>query len=134
MEILLMRASCSLALLLAGLFAAGCSKQGEAKFTPTEARAKQALEKALDAWKGGQPKPGTLKLDAVGVEVVDGIWTSGEKLSGYQIVGEEAGEGPRFFTVKLTLGKGERTVKYAVLGIDPLWVYSEADYKKLGGG
>lgn len=117
------------------LFAAGCSQPTAAKFVPPEAKARQALEKALDTWKGGQPKPGTLKLDAVGVEVVDSIWSSGEKLSGYQVLSEEGGNGgPRLFNVKLTLGKGERTVKYAVLGIDPLWVYSEADYKKVGGG
>lgn len=121
-------------LLVSVPFASGCTKPTEAKFVPTEARAKQALEKALDAWKAGQPKPGTLKLDTVGVEVVDSIWSAGDKLSAYQIVSEEGGEGPRFFHVKLTLSKGERAVKYAVLGIDPLWVYSEADYKKVGGG
>jgi hypothetical protein len=133
MEMLRMRATMFVCLLL---LAAGCAKPTPAKFVPTEARARQALEKALDAWKGGQAKPGSLKLDAVGVEVVDSIWSAGEKLSGYQIVSEEAseGQGPRFFNVKLTLGTGEKSVKYAVLGIDPLWVYSEADYKKVGGG
>jgi hypothetical protein len=117
----------------AGLAAAGCSKPGPEKFYPTEARARQALETALTAWKEGQPKPANLSVGKVGVAVVDPAWTSGQKLSTFEIVSEEPGQGPRYFTVKLTLTKGPQTVKYVVLGNDPLWVYTEAEYNKLSG-
>ena len=46
---------------------------------------------------------------------------------------ESGGTGPRVYAVKLKTPKGEQTVKYYVVGIDPLWVYSEPDYKKLTG-
>ncbi len=119
--------------LLVALAAAGCSGHGPGKFIPAEARARQALETALTAWKNGQDKPGNLRLDKVGVEVVDPAWSSGQKLSAFEIVSEDPGEGPRYFTVKLTLAKGQRTLKYVVLGNDPLWVYTEAEFKKLSG-
>src|SRR5262245_41809970 len=101
---------------LAAALPAGCSKRGEEQFIPAEATARQALEVALGAWKGGQARPGKLSLGKVGVEVVDPAWQAGQKLLNYQITSEEPGNGPRWFTVKLSLDKGERTVKYVVLG------------------
>src|SRR5262249_62349763 len=112
---------------------AGCPNSGEQKFIPSEATARQALETAMNAWKGGQAKPGKLSMGSVGVQVVDSAWDSGQKLSDFEIVSEESGDGPRWFTVKLTLARGTQTVKYVVLGKDPVWVYGEADYKKLSG-
>ena len=112
---------------------AGCSRRGEEQFIPPEATARQALETALKAWQGGQEKPGKLSLGKVGIEVVDPAWQSGQKLGGYRITSEERGEGPPRFTVQLSLPKGEQTVKYVVLGKDPLWVYTEAEYRKLSG-
>jgi hypothetical protein len=120
-------------LLALGAALAGCSKPGEEQFIPPEATARQALETALNAWKEGQAKPGQLSLGTAKIEVLDTVWKSGQKLSAYKIVAEESANGPRWFTVKLTLSTGEKTVKYAVLGKDPIWVYGEADYKKLSG-
>jgi hypothetical protein len=117
----------------AALALAGCPGPGEEKFIPTEGTARQALETALNAWKGGQAKPGQLAMGKVSVQVVDAVWESGQKLTAYQIVSEDSGNGPPWFTVKLTLPRGEKTVKYVVLGNDPIWVYDEAGYKKLSG-
>ena len=62
-------------------------------------------------------------------------WKGGQKLREYEIVGEDAppaqNQGPRTFTVKLTLAQGPPVeVKYMVIGIDPLWVYRDEDYVK----
>lgn len=121
------------ALFAVALAVAACSSHGPEKFIPTEARAREALEAALNAWKGGQEKPGDLRLGKTRVEVVDPAWSPGQKLTAFEIVSEEPRDGPRYFTVKLTLTKGPRTVKYVVLGNDPLWVYTEAEYNKLSG-
>ena len=113
----------------------GCKPAGQEKFTPSEAKARQALEAALTRWRDGQAKPEPFPLDNVQVQVADQTWTDGQKLQGFEIVGEEpAGTGPRVFTVKLKTAKGEQTTKYYVVGIDPLWIYGEADYRKLSGG
>jgi len=113
---------------------AGCNKAAdEAKYTPAEGTARQALETALGQWRDGQAQPAKFPLGKVTVEVLDQVWSSGQKLQGFEIVGEETGTGPRIFTVKLKTGKGEQTVKYYVVGIDPLWIYSEVDYRKQAG-
>ena len=124
-----------LCIAVAGLgLLAGCNKEGDvAKYTPAEGEARKALETALGQWRDGQAKPASFPLGKVTVEVLDQTWASGQKIQGFEIVGEEKGDGPRIFTVKLTTAKGEQTVKYYVVGIDPLWVYSEADYKKQSG-
>lgn len=52
-----------LALVVACALVPACSsKRGESHLVPSEATARQALEVALDAWKGGQAKPGPLSL------------------------------------------------------------------------
>lgn len=127
---------CRWAVVLGLGLAAGCSKQaGEERFTPAESNARQALETALNQWKSGQARPAPFNFGTVKVEVADQAWATGQKLQAFEIVGTEAGPtGPRVFTVKLGTGRGEQTVKYYVLGIDPLWIYGEADYRQLSGG
>jgi hypothetical protein len=114
---------------------AGCRGSGEEKYVPAEATARQALETALGQWRDGQAKPARFTQGKVNVEVLDQAWSAGQKIQGFDIVGEEtAAGGPRVFAVKLKTAKGEHTVKYYVVGIDPLWVYSEPDYRKQAGG
>jgi hypothetical protein len=114
---------------------AGCSKSGEEKYTPPSASAHKVLETALTQWRDGQAKPSQFNFEKVKVEVVDQTWLDGQKLQSFEIVGEEPNTsgGPRVFTVKLKTAKGEQTVKYYVVGIDPLWIYGESDYRKLTG-
>ncbi|HJZ93259.1 MAG TPA: hypothetical protein VKE40_20455 [Gemmataceae bacterium] len=121
--------------LLALSFLAGCRGSGEEKYIPAEATARQALETALGQWRDGQAKPARFTQGKVNVEVLDQAWSSGQKIQGFDIVAEEtAPGGPRVYSVKLKTAKGEHTMKYYVVGIDPLWVYSEPDYRKQAGG
>jgi hypothetical protein len=116
--------------------AAGCSKGTRVEdFTPPADNARKALEAALNHWQAGNP-PGSVPGTRPAVEVIDAKWKAGQKLTGFEVVKEEppAGTGPRYFTVRLTPAKGPpEEVRYVVLGIDPLWVYREDDYKKLSG-
>lgn len=111
--------------------ALGCNKNSASRYVPSERTAKQSLEAALDLWKSGKP-PG--KIDTVKpiVQAVDSRWLAGERLAGYEILGEETSTGPKVFSVRLTLSKpaGERVVRYYVLGTDTVWVYREEDYQK----
>jgi hypothetical protein len=115
---------------------AGCSRSpGVADFTPPADNARRALEAALNHWQAGH-KPGTVPgVSAPAVEVVDSKWKAGQQLRSFEVLKEEApGPGPRYFTVRLTPPKGPaQEVRYAVLGIDPIWVYREDDYRKLTG-
>jgi hypothetical protein len=113
----------------------GCSREGKKTedFIPPADKARQALEAALNHWKSGQ-QPGKVPNTTPTVEVLDSKWKGGQKLKDYEILGEEPGAEPRFFKVRLTLATGApQEVRYAVVGIDPLWVYREEDYKSLSG-
>jgi hypothetical protein len=70
---------------------------------------------------------------------VDTVWEdslkAGQKLQNFQILKEESGDGPKIFSVRLTLTNPakEEVVRYFVFGKEPLWVYRETDYKQLSG-
>ena len=125
-----------LALLACGLSAlAGCSRPGQKTedFTPPSDKARQALESALTHWKSGQ-QPGKVPNTSPTVEVTDSKWKGGQKLKEYEILAEEPGTDPRFFKVRLTPPTGPaQEVRYAVVGIDPLLVFREEDFKALSG-
>ncbi len=116
------------------LLGAGCSNRGYDRFVPAETTARQALETALTAWKNGQ-RPGRIETGPPAIDMVDTKWKAGQKLGKYEILKEEPGVGPRWFSVRLTLQSpaGEQVVRYVVLGKDPLWVYREEDFKRLEG-
>lgn len=119
--------------LSAAIVLTGCSRSDEGKFVPQEATAHQALATALDAWKSGKPRTSKLLLNEVSILVLDEAWDSGAQLRAYNIVPQESPSGPRWYTVKMTLNTGEKTVKYVVLGNDPIWVYTESEFEKLSG-
>ena len=113
---------------------AGCSSNSYDKFIPSEERARQALESALNAWQDGK-EPGAIDGAPMPVQAVDSQWRAGKKLVSYEIVNQEPGEGPPVFTVNLTMQGNNKplVVRYYVLGKDPLWVYREDDYKAPAG-
>lgn len=116
---------------------AGCSRSSSTeRFVPNTDSARQALQSALNAWKGGQPA-GRVDGFSVPIEVVDSKWQEGQKIEGFEILSEDTNaEGHRRFNVKLTMSKGSAVVetRFVVLGQNPLWVYREEDYLKLSGG
>jgi hypothetical protein len=122
---------------LAATFCAltGCgSGRDDLDVLPSEDKARAALEKALTAWQSGE-KPGKLQGDSHAIEVVDKVWQDGGKLTSFEIVAPVDKPGPRWFSVRLTLkgARGPQQVSYAVLGLDPVWVYREEDYNKACG-
>lgn len=128
----------SLALSLAMFCAFGCGSGGSSvsSFQPTGQSAKDALTKALDAWKSGREKPGTIESSKPAIQVQDQVWDSGRKLKDFQI-GEEkpTADGPTRFAVKLTFDGALATedAEYVVFGKDPLWVCRDKDYQKMTG-
>lgn len=115
---------------------AGCSGQSTVEsFYPSADTAEDALTAALTAWQNGEAKPGpSLKVDKVRVEVHDDLWEGGAKLKSFEIVDEVLSEGPRKFSVKLTLEGDSATkdITYVILGKDPLIVMSENQFNHIG--
>ena len=113
----------------------GCRPTSRTEFDilPGTDKARAALEKALTAWKDGQ-KIGKIQEDSHSIEVVDRVWQKGSKLASFEILQPEDKPGPRWFSVKLTLKDSRpQQVHYAVVGLDPLWVYREEDYNQACG-
>jgi hypothetical protein len=110
----------------------GCGPRGYDRYVPAEETARQALEASLKAWQAGQP-PGRIDGPGVTVRVVDGHRRAGQKLAGYAVLGETAGDGPRCFAVRLRFEgpREEQKARFVVLGIDPLWVYRYEDYQAM---
>jgi hypothetical protein len=130
------RQSLSVGLALCSLLVvcAGCSNRSYNQYIPSDDKARQALEASLNAWQDGK-KPGPIDGAQQPVQAVDSRWQAGQILKSYEILSEEKSEGPRVFSVRLTLQKPatQQTVRYIVLGKDPLWVYREDDYKAPAG-
>jgi hypothetical protein len=67
------------------------------------------------------------------VQYVDELRPQGQRLLGFQILGEVPGGGPRTFTVALETDdpSGKQTARYVVVGVDPLWVFRQEDFDKM---
>jgi hypothetical protein len=118
---------------LAGLLVqAGCGGTGHARYNPPQDEARAALEAALSAWRDGRPFG---PIDATPpVRVADSLWQGGQQIESFEIGAEVPGDdGAKRFPVKLTMKKAKtvREVNYVVNGRDPVWVFSELDYKRM---
>jgi hypothetical protein len=115
------------------LCVSGCGTHRAARYVPDETVARQALTAALSAWKEEGGTSLRLEDDTV-VEVVDRYRRPGQVLSEFNILGEVAGDGGRWFEVELHLANPAQTeqVRYIVVGIEPLWVFRQSDYEMLG--
>lgn len=121
---------------LAALLAltAGCNRTaGYERFIPAEDRARESLEKALTGWQRGRDGGAVEGTSAPVVQFVDSHHKPGQRLRSFAVLGLAPGDGPRVFTVKLTLENPAEELKarYVVLGLDPLWVIRQEDFDML---
>ena len=114
--------------LLVLLGAGGCGN-GSSGGLPADDVARRSLEAALTAWRDGG-KPGPVAGMEPPVEVHDTPWSLGDRLSSYEIVGENKSAAEMKFSVRLSLAKPERVqeAQYYVLGQDPVMVFRDEDY------
>ncbi len=113
----------------------GCGGDPNAPYIPSAATARDALQAGLEAWKGGKPvAPITRDQGLPTINVFDARWQAGEKLASFEILDEIKGTEHPSFQVKIkTQTKPEETNTYLVVGIDPLLVFRDVDYKKTTG-
>ncbi len=110
--------------------AGGCGG-GRSEGLPSEDVARRSLEAALTAWRDGA-KPGQIAGTQPVVQVHDTPWSLGDRLSSYEIVGEDKSGPDLKFSVRLSLAKPERVqeAEYHVLGRDPVMVFRDEDYER----
>lgn len=117
---------------LSMIAAAGCSRNDPGRFRPASDVAKAALSAALNRWMTGGNESLHLKGD-IAVELIDKQRPPGQRLKSFRVVGEVSGDGGRWFEVELTLVDPDEVAhdRYVVVGINPLWVFRQADYEML---
>lgn len=113
----------------------GCgpsSGNGHERYVPEPMTATSTLKIALDAWRRGEPV-GEMRGSKPSVFLVDSFRREGQTLEQFEILGEVAGLTQRTYLVKLSFANpaAEEKVRFAVLGIDPLWVYRHEDLELL---
>ena len=111
----------------------GCSGRPESPaIVPDSTRGRRAVEAAMASWKAGHPA-GIVEPTSPRVQVGDTHRKPGQRLDGYEILGESADARVRTFTIRLALVEPEErpVVRFLVVGIDPVLVFREEDYEML---
>ena len=81
------------------------------------------------AWQNGDA-PGKIETPNYSVQVADSQRKPGQRLRDYQILGEAPADAECCYAVRLFLENPtqEQTVRFVVLGLDPVWVMRHEDY------
>jgi hypothetical protein len=111
----------------------GCSKLPDRPpIVPDSAQGRRAIAAAMASWKAGHPAGG-VEPTSPRVQVGDTHRKPGQRLEGYEILGESADSSARTFTIRLALVEPEERpiVRFLVVGIDPILVFREEDYEML---
>ncbi|MDB5388588.1 MAG: hypothetical protein JWM11_4234 [Planctomycetaceae bacterium] len=112
----------------------GCAEKPDPqRFVPKTEIARNALESVLDSWVKGDPVGLIPNTSSPQVHITDSSRKKGQKLKSFRILGEVPGDAPRCFAVKLSFTNpvAEERARYAVMGIDPLWVFRHEDLEML---
>jgi hypothetical protein len=114
---------------------AGCRARGPSgfeQFIPDAAPARAAVAATLEAWRAGKPTDAAVSTSPL-VYVVDKQRRPGQRLSGYEILGEVSAEMARGYAVRLTLENPDepQIVRFLVVGVNPLWVFRQEDYEDI---
>ncbi len=118
---------------LALFFISGCSgRNSPSRYEPPKQVARSAIDAALKTWKSGVPLgPIAGKPE---INMFDERWQSGKKLESYEILDEVAGsEHPQFKVRLKIIGGAEEVNEFLAVGIDPLLVFRDRDYRKTSG-
>jgi hypothetical protein len=106
----------------------GCRRPSNDDYIPAPNLAREALAAALEAWQQDEAVP--TQTNRPKIEFIDTERASKRSLKSYEIIGEIPTKYGRRFEVKLLLNDALQpvTVQYVIIGIDPLWVFSQQDY------
>lgn len=115
---------------LATAWTTGCGGNSRERYLPSATVAKDTLVKVLDAWKTGAPYQ-SITTSKPAINIFESRWRDGKKLESYEILEEVKNADQPQFKVRLQIaGQPEETTTYLVIGIDPLNVFRDVDYKQ----
>lgn len=116
---------------LIGLLAIGCAPTPDDSKTPlpTPADARAAMEAAIGCWKAGKPT-GRRESTTPPVQVMDSFRKPGQAIVSWEILGQTTLERAVAMTVrvKFTSPEATETIRFLLLGTDPVLVFRQEDY------
>ena len=134
-----MKPICHIALTLMACLVLGCGRSERPppanfdRYVPSPEVARAAIEAVLTSWQSGRSLEAVNHL-AVTLVVTDNHRKKGQELADFEILGETPGNAKRCFAVRLRLRQPEeeQTVRYVVVGINPLLIFRHEDLEELG--
>ncbi len=118
--------------LITVIIALGCGVSRDTNATPLPAPnvARRAVEAAMENWKAGRPT-GRIESGSPRIQVNDSFRKKGQVLDHYEILGNTTAESSLTFVLKVTLSNPDevQTVRFVLLGIDPVLVFRQEDYE-----
>jgi hypothetical protein len=110
--------------------ASGCGRK-DSDYLPAADAAKQSLLAALTAWSEGKPPSSSDTTPKR--QFADFQQAAGKRLKSFRLLDEQSTveASNQVFRVEIVV-EGHRTeeVKYHVVGIDPLWIIRDRDFKQ----
>lgn len=114
-----------------GLSVGGCSSEDERSKTilPSLELGRQAIVATMESWAKGRPTGG-VESTSPRIQVMDTTRRPGQVATKYELVGETTGERALAYVVKVELANpaATETIRFLVLGIDPVLVWRQEDY------
>ncbi|MBS0206828.1 MAG: hypothetical protein JSS49_28470 [Planctomycetes bacterium] len=108
----------------------GCGGDSRSKYVPQSTTAREALQTALDKWKSGAGL-NPIETPRAVINVFDARWRDRNRLESFEIVEEIKSPDQPTFKVRMQVkGQPEETTTYLIIGLNPLNVYREEDYKE----
>ena len=122
--------SCCAASLLAAIVV-GCSAGPDPSRTilPSLENGRKAVVASMEAWKSGRPT-GVVEPTSPRIQVMDTTRRPGQVPALFEVLGVTAGERALTYTVRVELTNPEavETIRFLVLGVDPVLVWRQEDY------
>jgi hypothetical protein len=102
------------------------------RYEPAKQTARTAIDTALKTWKSG------VKLGPIAgkpeINMFDERWQAGKKLEEYEVLDEVSGSDHPQFKVRVKIaGSAEEVNEFLAVGIDPMLVFRDKDYRKATG-
>lgn len=111
-------------------WAAGCGGKSRESYLPAASTARGTLQMVLQTWQSGTAF-GPIKDSKPAINVFEGRWQAGQKLESYEILEEVKNADQPEFKVRIKLeGEPQETATYLVIGIDPINVFRDVEYKQ----
>ena len=119
-----------------GIFFAGCHAEPTnafERYIPSSEAARKGVTGVMEGWLKGLSPEASGSAARPEIHVVDQTRRADQRLSRYEILGEEPADNARTFAVRVTFNDTEEPeiLRYVAFGVDPMWIFRREDYETI---